>query len=65
MNEAPAVLYVPDLARTLGRTEAAIRTAVNRGAAWLPPSFHMGRRLAWRREDVDKFLAAQAKNTAR
>ncbi len=65
MNEPTTVLYVPDLARMLGRTEAAIRTAVNRGATWLPPSFPMGRRLAWRREDVERFLAAQAKNTAR
>lgn len=61
----PAILYVPDLARMLGRTESAIRTAVNRGAPWLPPSFPMGRRLAWRREDVDRFLAAKAKETAR
>jgi predicted DNA-binding transcriptional regulator AlpA len=61
----PAVLYVTDLARMLGRTEAAIRTAVNRGAPWLPPSFSMGRRLAWRREDVEKFLAHQSRQTSR
>jgi predicted DNA-binding transcriptional regulator AlpA len=64
MNE-PQVLYVPDMAKMLGRTEAAIRTAVNRGAEWLPPSFPMGRRIAWRRADVDAFIAAQAKKTAR
>lgn len=58
------VLYVADLAKKLGRTEAAIRAAVNRGADWLPPSFTMGRRLAWRTADVDKFLAQRAKKGA-
>lgn len=65
MNKQPDVLYVPDLAQKLGRTESAIRTAVNRGATWLPPSFPMGRRLAWRRVDVESFLSSQAKNTRR
>jgi predicted DNA-binding transcriptional regulator AlpA len=64
MNQQ-SILYVTDLARMLGRTESAIRAAVNRGAAWLPPSFPMGRRLAWRREDVERFMADQAKNTRR
>lgn len=50
------VLYVPDLARKLGRTEASIRSAVNRGDAdWLPPRMQT-RRLAWRRQTVDEFL---------
>lgn len=65
MNQQSDILYVPDLARKLGRTESAIRTAVNRGANWLPPSFPMGRRLAWRRVDVESFLTSQAKNTRR
>jgi predicted DNA-binding transcriptional regulator AlpA len=64
MNQQ-SILYVADLARMLGRTEAAIRAAVNRKANWLPPSFPMGGRLAWLRQDVDKFLASQAKNTRR
>lgn len=64
MNQ-PQVLYVPQLAAQLGRTEAAIRSAVNRGADWLPPPFPMGRRLAWRKEDVDRFLAIQSKNIKR
>lgn len=59
------VLYVPQLAKKLGRTEAAIRAGVNRAADWIPPSFPMGRRIAWRREDVDSFLAKRAKNTGR
>lgn len=64
MNQSD-VLYVSDLAAKLGRTESAIRTAVNRGAEWLPPSFHMGRRLAWRRVDVEAFLSSQSQNTRR
>lgn len=60
-----AVLYVHDLAAMLGRTEAAIRAAVNRGSDWLPPPFPMGRRLAWRREDVDAFLARRAQQISR
>ena len=65
MTQQTDVLYVPQLAAKLGRTEAAIRSAVNRGADWLPPPFPMGRRLAWRREDVDAFLKAQAKKGGR
>lgn len=64
MNES-AILYIADLARMLGRTEAAVRSAVNRGAPWLPPSFPMGRRLAWRRADVEKFFQTQATKTGR
>lgn len=56
MTDAAVVLYVPDLAKLLGRTEGAIRTAVNRGGAdWLPPRLKT-RRLCWRRETVEAFL---------
>jgi len=55
-TEAPDVLYVDDLAKKLGRTEAAIRSAVARGGAdWLPPRLNT-RRLSWRRATVDEFL---------
>lgn len=64
-TQQPEVLYVPQLAAKLGRTEAAIRAAVNRGADWLPPSFPMGRRLAWRAVDVDAFLRERAKKGGR
>jgi hypothetical protein len=38
MSTEAQVLYVPDMAKLLGRTEAAIRSAVARGGAdWLPP----------------------------
>lgn len=62
---APAVIYVADLAKIMGRTETAIRAAANRGAAWLPPSFKSGHRLAWLRADVDTFLAQQAAKAGR
>jgi predicted DNA-binding transcriptional regulator AlpA len=65
MNSTSDVIYVADLAKQLGRTETAIRAAVNRGVDWLPKSFKMGHRIAWRRADVEKFVAAQAKQTDR
>lgn len=55
------VLYVPQLAAKLGRTEAAIRSGVSRSAAWIPPRLDMGGRLAWRRETVDQWLAKREK----
>lgn len=50
------VLYVPELARKLGRTEAAIRAAVHRGSRSVPPPFKIGRKHAWRPESVDAWL---------
>lgn len=56
MSTEAQVLYVPDMAKLLGRTEAAIRSAVARGGAdWLPPRLNT-RRLSWRRQTVDEFL---------
>jgi len=59
MTEA-AVLYVPDLARMIGKTDSAVRAGIQRGADWLPPAFLMGRRHAWRRADVERWLDARA-----
>jgi predicted DNA-binding transcriptional regulator AlpA len=59
------ILYVKDMARKLGKTEASIRAAINRGADWIPAPFPMGRRLAWRLVDVDAFLVEQSKRTGR
>lgn len=51
------ILYVPEMARLLGRTEAAIRAAALREVDWLPkPMTGMGRRVCWHKRDVDKFL---------
>lgn len=60
MTTQAEVLYVPDMARKLGRTEASIRSAVNRGTDDLPPRLE-GRRLAWRTVTVDAWLAAREK----
>lgn len=58
------VLYVPDLARKLGKTEAAVRMGVARSSDWIPPAFKLGRRIAWRTADVDAWLAKRAKEAA-
>ncbi|MFZ6185200.1 tyrosine-type recombinase/integrase [Nannocystis pusilla] len=54
-DQLPLVLYIPDLARALGRSEKAIKNAVYRGA--LPAPRRVAGRLAWTREDVLSFLA--------
>jgi predicted DNA-binding transcriptional regulator AlpA len=60
MSTEAEILYVSDLARKMGRSEAAIRMAVSRGVDWLPkPMTNMGRRLCWMREDVQQFLASR------
>jgi predicted DNA-binding transcriptional regulator AlpA len=65
MNEESDVLYVHELAKKLGRTESAIRSAVNRAADWLPPRMELGGRLAWRRSTVDRWLADREKVAAK
>lgn len=60
------VLYIPDMARKLGRTEAAIRAAVQRDRSRgsrkkaLPPAFKLGSMWCWRVADVDAWLARKA-----
>lgn len=60
------VLYVADVAKKLGMTESAVRMAVNRDRCRLerkralPKPFKIGNKLAWRRIDVDSFLASKA-----
>lgn len=51
------VLYVPDLARMLGMTEAAIRGHYYRRSGAIPRGFKLGAKLAWRRATVIEFLA--------
>lgn len=56
MSTEAQVLYVADLAKLLGKTEASIRSAVNRGGAdWLPQRMATTR-LQWYRPTVDAFL---------
>lgn len=56
MSEESEVVYVADLARILGRTEASVREAIRRGVPWLPNGFKMGVRHCWLRADVMQFL---------
>lgn len=58
------VLFVPDLARKLGKTDAAIRAAAQRKSDAIPPPFRMGRKLAWRANKVDAWLDLQEKLAA-
>lgn len=57
------LLYVADMAKKYGKTESAIRQAVLRGDDWVPQPFRVGKRMAWRRDDVEAFLADLSKHT--
>ncbi|PKI24941.1 hypothetical protein CXB65_06010 [Pseudomonas monteilii] len=52
----PEIIHIPELAKLLGRSESAIRSALQVQAAWLPPSFRQGQRICWRLESVRIFL---------
>lgn len=59
------ILYIAEMAKKLGKTESALRAMVHRdnsvdGARRLPESFKLGGRIAWRRCDVDLWLAHAA-----
>jgi hypothetical protein len=58
MDDDCEVLFIPDLAKMLGRTESAVRQGLSRGVDWLPKSFRMGIRHCWLKEDVREFLRA-------
>ena len=55
--QEPEILYVPDLAKLLGLTEAAVRGAYYRRSGVIPKGFKLGAKLAWRRTTVIEFLA--------
>lgn len=52
----PEIIHIPEMAMLLGRSESAIRSALQAQAAWLPPSFKQGHRTCWRLESVRAFL---------
>lgn len=52
----PEIIHVPELAKILGRSETAIRSALHAGAYWLPPHFKQGCRICWRVSSVRRFL---------
>lgn len=50
------IIHIPELAKLLGRSESAIRSARQAGASWLPPFFKQGARICWRVSTVRQFL---------
>lgn len=59
------VLYVPELAKKLGRTEKAVRSGLSKLRSgkqvdWMPPFFRLGNKYCWRVADVDRWLDEQA-----
>lgn len=52
-----------DLARIKRTTVAAVYSARSRGL--LPPARRVGRRLLWRRSEVEQWLDAQVEDVAR
>jgi predicted DNA-binding transcriptional regulator AlpA len=52
----PELLFVPEMARFMGRSESAIRTAASRSAEWMPRPIKQGGRICWRLETVRQFI---------
>lgn len=52
--------YMPQVAAALGLSEAAMRSMLHRGRGPQPLRLDGGRRLAWRPEDLDAWVQAQA-----
>ena len=52
----PEIIHIPELAKLLGRSESAIRSARQAGASWLPPFFKQGSRISWRVSTVRQFV---------
>jgi len=61
MKTGQAILYIADLAEMLGRSEAAIRSAHQRGS--IPGAFTLLGRTAWHRAVIETWLACQSVNT--
>lgn len=56
VSDDSEVIYIADLARMYGKTEASIREGIRRGVEWLPKGAKIAGKHAWLREDVRKFL---------
>lgn len=64
MNEVQRqVLYIRDVCAMLGATRDRVRGMIDRGE--LPKPFRLGRRLAWRRGDVEQAIDALAEQANR
>lgn len=53
------ILYVPDMAKKLRKSESGIRAAVYRNSRSIPRPFKLGGRVAWVEADVDAWLEQQ------
>ena len=51
------VLYIPDVAKIIGKSELATHKLVERGA--LPRGGKIGGRLAWERSQIEEWLRVQ------
>jgi predicted DNA-binding transcriptional regulator AlpA len=57
MAKQPAeILYIPDVAALLGKTETAIASAHKRGQ--IPGAFKLLGRVAWRRSSIEAWIEA-------
>ena len=62
-KESTYILYVPDMAKLMRKSEAAIRAAVFRGSESIPKPFKLGQKLAWVEADALKFIEEKRKGT--
>lgn len=53
------VYYVPDVAEILGMTESAIRCHIQRRSTSIPSWIRIGKRICWRRQDIEEWLATK------
>ncbi len=51
--------YIPEIAIKLGLTEAAVRGHIQRRSGAIPPFIRLGRRVAVRRLDYERWLGAE------
>jgi predicted DNA-binding transcriptional regulator AlpA len=54
MAKQPEILYIPDVAALLGKTESAITSAYRRGQ--IPGAFKLLGRVAWRCSSIDEWI---------
>jgi predicted DNA-binding transcriptional regulator AlpA len=52
----PEFLLLPEMAKFMGRSEPAIRSALSRGDDWLPKPDRQGGRLCWSVSEVRQFI---------
>ena len=58
-NIEQEILFIKDVAKLLGRSEAAIKFALHDKSPWLPPSFKQGRHRCWLLSTIRQHLKQQ------